>query len=307
MLSSAQGDLCTLCPRTCKVERSRTRGLCGTSATLRLARAALHQWEEPPLSGTNGSGTIFFSGCSLRCVFCQNHRISQGLDGQDITEDRLIEIMFELENQGAHNINFVTGTHFIPQIIRTVKLAQQQGLTLPIVWNTSGYETIESVRALSEVVDIWLWDAKYASTDLAMRFSHAADYPEKCFQALDVLVSEILQGEKPVYYGDLMAQGLIVRHLILPGHTHDSCEVLERLWELYGRYRFELALMNQYTPNEICRSDISSELSRTLESCEYERVLQYAYDLGFEQIWWQEEGTATESFIPAFDYTGVVK
>ena len=265
-LSQASYGSCALCPRRCGARRLEGRpGRCGMSAELRVARSALHLWEEPPISGEAGSGAIFFSGCPLRCVFCQNHEISSEGFGLPVTTARLAEMMLELQAQGALNINLVTPTHFAPHVYEAVSMARSAGLALPIVCNTSGYELAETVRALAGVVDVWLTDFKYA--DGAMR------------------------------------RGIIVRHLVLPGHADDSCAVLERVWDIAGNDA-DLSVMNQYTPNEACRR-AGGALSHGVSEEEYEIVLCRADDLGFERIWWQEGGTVSESFVPAFDATGV--
>lgn len=296
---------CALCPRVCGARRNAgARGVCGADAQVRIARAALHFWEEPPISGEAGSGAIFFSGCPLKCIFCQNHEISSGNFGQDITVRRLAKIMLELQDQGALNINLVTPSQFTPQIIEATRLAKASGLALPIVCNTSGYETVETVRLLAQVVDIWLTDYKYASAELAQDLSRAQDYPAVAHAALAEMVSSLRAhgGERYAEDGH-MTQGIIVRHLVLPSHEDDSYEVLRRVWELCGN-EVCLSVMNQYTPNEVCRKR-DDDLAYPLPVDEYERVLDYAYGLGFERVFWQEGGAVSESFIPAFDTTGV--
>lgn len=298
-------EACELCPRRCHARRADgARGVCGMSSELRVARSALHLWEEPPISGESGSGAIFFSGCPLRCVFCQNHEISSGGFGLSVSAPRLAEMMLELEGQGALNINLVTPLHFAPHVREAVGMARAAGLGLPIVCNTSGYERPEVVRALVDVVDVWLTDFKYASGSLAAELSSAPDYPEVAAASLAVMVESLRSaGGRALSEDGSMRRGIIVRHLVLPGHAGDSCAVLDRVWRIAGNDA-DLSIMNQYTPNEACRL-AGGDLSHGISEEEYEIVLCHADDLGFERIWWQEGGTVSESFVPAFDATGV--
>ena len=291
-------ETCELCPRQCHVRRADgIRGACGMSAELRL-------WEEPPISGEAGSGAIFFSGCPLRCVFCQNHEISSGGFGLPVSTARLAEMMLELEGQGALNINLVTPLHFAPHVHEAVQMARSAGLGLPIVCNTSGYERPGVVRALADVVDVWLTDFKYASSSLAGELSSAPDYPGVAAASLAVMTETLrTRGGRLLSRDGSMLRGIIVRHLVLPGHVDDSCAVLDRVWEITGNDA-DLSIMNQYTPNEACRR-AGGDLSHGISEEEYEVVLCHADDLGFERIWWQEGGTVSESFVPAFDATGV--
>lgn len=296
---------CELCPRRCKAPRARGRaGFCGMTAELRVARSALHFWEEPPISGEAGSGAIFFSACTLRCVFCQNAEISSGNFGHDVSVARLAQMMLELQGQGALNINLVTPGHFAPQVVEAVGMARAAGLAIPIVCNTGGYETVQTVDLLSRVVDIWLTDFKYASGALAGELSRAADYPEVAAKALVRMVESVRAHGGPASADDgHMLRGTIVRHLVLPGHADDSMAVLDRVWELAGN-EVDLSVMNQYTPNAACR-ERAGDLARAVTNEEYEAVLDHADDLGFERMWWQQGGTVSESFVPAFDATGV--
>lgn len=296
---------CALCPRACTALRNAgRRGICGANNQLRIARAALHFWEEPPISGEAGSGAIFFSGCPLKCIFCQNADISAGNFGQNISVRRLAQIMLELQEQGALNINLVTPSQFTPQILDAVGLAREAGLVLPIVCNTSGYETVDTVRLLACVVDIWLTDFKYADGELAFDLSSAANYPEVAEAALAEMLTSLRRcGGEHIDETGRMTRGIIVRHLVLPSHSDDSCAVLKRVWDLCGN-EVSLSVMNQYTPNEACRAR-EDDLAYPLPVDEYDRVLDYAYELGFERLFWQEGGAVSESFIPAFDTTGV--
>lgn len=305
VLSREAFDACGLCPRRCGARRSAgAAGLCGATAELRIARAALHFWEEPPISGVAGSGAIFFTGCPLRCIFCQNHNISQEGFGHKISVRRLAKIMLELEDQGALNINLVTPFHFAPQVHEALGLAKAAGLHIPIVANTSGYELSGLVDALADDIDIWLADFKYADPALAGRLSGARDYPAVAEEALAHMHASVeAKGGRKEGEDGRMLQGIIVRHLVLPGQATDSCAVLDRVWELCGN-DVDLSVMNQYTPNERCRK-MEGPLSHALTDEEYERVLDHADDLGFERLWWQQGGTVSESFVPAFDATGV--
>ena len=298
-------DACTLCPRACEAARNAgVRGICGANAHLRVARAALHFWEEPPISGEAGSGAIFFSGCPLKCVFCQNREISAGNFGHEVTVARLAQIMLELQDQGALNINLVTPLHFAPQVREAVLEARASGLAIPTVCNTSGYEMVETVRLMSDVIDVWLTDFKYASDSLGRALSHVPDYPAVAARALAEMKARI-DGRGGVRFDGegIMQQGIIVRHLVLPGHAGDSCAVLDRIWETAGDV--PISVMNQYTPNARMRAE-GGELTRAVTDEEYERVLDHADALGFTTMYWQEGGAVDESFTPAFDTTGVL-
>ena len=296
---------CALCPRRCHADRAAGgRGVCGADGTLRVARAALHMWEEPPISGEAGSGTIFFSGCSLKCVFCQNHEISTGNFGLEIEPERLVQIMLELQEQGALNINLVTATHYAHLLPWAIGRAREEGLSIPIVYNTSGYELEGAVHELGDLVDVWLTDFQYASSDLAASLSNVRDYPDVARRGLAQMCREIDRRGGIVYdENSTMLQGMIVRHLVLPGHADDSCRVLDAVWDVAGDV--PISVMNQYTPNEAMRA-AGGGLARAVTDEEYERVLDHADDLGFTTMFWQEGGAVDESFTPAFDTTGVL-
>lgn len=303
MKNDNQLESCTLCPRRCGVNRLQGQaGYCGETAKIKLARAALHMWEEPCVSGEKGSGAVFFSGCSLRCVFCQNHEIAVGDCGLYVTVERLAEIFLELQAQGAANLNLVTAAHYVPEILAALDLAKGQGFQLPVVYNSSGYESVETLRMLDGYVDVYLPDFKYMEPELAGKFSRAPDYPERAKAA----IREMVRQSGPCAFDEAgyIKKGTIVRHLILPGHTKNSRKVLEYLHETYGTQIF-ISIMNQYTP--VVHSEAYPELNRRVTQREYEKVLQMAMDLNIENGFFQEGGTAEESFIPAFDYEGVQK
>lgn len=293
---------CRLCPRHCGTGRlSGERGRCGVSAVLKVARAALHMWEEPCISGTQGSGTVFFSGCPLHCVYCQNRMISGGQAGKEISVERLAEIFLELQGKGAQNINLVTPTHYIPQILDALRTAKAKGLILPVVFNCGGYETPEALRLMEGSADIYLTDFKYMESVTAGKYSFAPDYPERAKEALDEMVRQCPQ---PVFSDDgMMKKGVIVRHLLLPGRVAEAKAVVRYVHERYGDQVY-LSLMNQYTPFEELRGKYP-EICRKATAREYGALVDYALELGVERGFIQEGETAGESFIPAFDYEGV--
>lgn len=294
---------CSLCPRNCHVDRTAGKtGYCGMDQKVKIARAALHMWEEPCISGTRGSGAVFFTGCNLRCCFCQNREIAIGDSGLEITEERLAEIFLELQEKDAANINLVTGTHYIPQIIAALDCAKKHGLNIPVIYNCGGYENTEILKLLDGYVDIYLPDYKYAESELAVKFSHANDYPERAMEAVNEMVR---QTGMPQFDAEgYMKRGTIVRHLILPGHTRNSKKVLKLLHETFGKQIY-ISIMNQYTP--VFEQKEYTELNRCVTRREYEKVLDYAFELGIENGFFQDGETARESFIPAFDYEGVRK
>lgn len=294
---------CTLCPRMCHVDRSAgQRGFCGMGDVIYGARAALHMWEEPCISGQKGSGAVFFSGCTLRCVFCQNYQIADGSCGKPISTERLTEIFLELQEQGAANINLVTACHFTPMVAEALEHAKEQGLCIPIVYNSSGYERVETLRQLEAAVDVWLPDFKYMDAQLGRKYSSAADYPEVAKRAIKEMVRQA--GACQFDADGYIQKGVIVRHLILPGHIKNSKQVLQYLYETYGNQIF-ISVMNQYTPMPFVE-DIEP-LNRRVTKREYERVLDFAIELGIEQGYFQDGKTAKDSFIPLFNYEGISK
>lgn len=294
-------EKCSLCPRMCGTDRAAgQKGFCGGGNLVRVARAALHYWEEPCISGESGSGTVFFSGCTMRCVFCQNKEISRGEAGKEITVDRLAEIYLELAAKGANNINLVTPMHYAPQITAALDIARKNGLTLPIVWNTGGWERRESVAAVRDYADIWLSDFKYFDSSLGESLSKAPNYFSVAAAALDQMVKQTCE---PVFdQNGIMRRGVIVRHLMLPGHLDDTKNVLRFLYENYGDSIW-ISIMNQYTP--MCSDPRFPELSRTVSDEEYNEAIDFACELGIENAFVQEGGTVGESFIPPFDLSGV--
>lgn len=294
---------CELCPRRCNVDRTKAVGYCHVGAEPLAARAALHMWEEPCISGGEGSGTVFFCGCTLGCVYCQNSEISRTrVTGKAITAERLAQIFVDLQSQGANNINLVTPTMFQPHIISAVSIARGLGLTLPVLYNTSGYELPERISELAGTVDIWLPDFKYLSHELAKCYSFAADYPEYARAALSKMV-ELCPTASYDERG-IMRRGVIVRHLLLPGQLAESMRVVEYL---YSEYQNDIcySLMNQYTPTSGLDHAKYPELSRRVTTYEYNKLVDYALSLGITNAYIQEGGAVGESFIPTFDLRGI--
>ena len=284
----------------CMADREITTGYCGVKNTLRVARAALHFWEEPCISGDEGSGAVFFTGCNLRCVFCQNFQIARAEQGKEITVERLSEIFLELQAQKANNINLVTATHYVPQVVCALKRAKEQGLNIPVVYNCGGYESVETLKMLEGLVDIYLPDFKYVDTERAKRYSRAENYPEVAKTAL----AEMVRQQPEAQFDDrgMMKKGVIVRHLMLPGGIKDSKAVVKYLYETYGDQIY-ISLMNQYTP--LPHVEEYPEINRKVKKFEYDRLVDYAISLGVENGFIQEGETAEESFIPAFTNEGV--
>ena len=288
---------CNICPRSCGADREKETGYCGVPWEFKIARAAKHLWEEPPISGTKGSGTVFFSGCSLGCAYCQNYAISHGGEGKIISEERLREIFDELISSGVHNINLVSPTHYVP---RLKKVLTDYKSKVPVVYNSSGYEKVGSLKSLEGLVDIYLPDLKYVRSDKAKRYSDAEDYFTYASEALIEMKRQC--GENIFDENGIMQKGMIVRHLILPKNTNGSLEVLRWIYDNLGKDT-AISLMAQYTP---CgKLENISELQRKITRREYEKVVNYALELGFKNIFTQDNTAATEDFIPDFDLTGV--
>lgn len=290
----------------CKINReNKKNGICGVTSQLKVARAALHFWEETCISGTRGSGAVFFSGCALHCVFCQNQMIANGSAGKVIEKERLVEIFLELQEQGANNINLVTPGQYIPHIVWSVEQARNQGLQIPIVYNTSSYENVDSLKQLEGIVDIYLPDFKYWSPEIAAKYSHAPDYPEVAKAAIAEMVR---QQPRPEFFEeqdeglDIIKKGVIVRQLLLPGQLKDAKQIVKYLYETYGNQIY-LSLMSQFTPLPHVKD--YPELNRRVSARTYERYVDYAISLGVENGFIQEGDVAEESFIPEFDGQGV--
>lgn len=292
---------CLLCPRKCGINRRTGQtGVCGVSSEIMVARAALHYWEEPCISGKRGSGAVFFSGCSLHCVFCQNREISDGKAGKVISKERLSDIFMELADKGANNINLVTPGQYIPDIVWAVNDAKSRGMKLPIIYNTSGYENVTELKLLEGIVDVYLPDFKYMDSTLSARYSRAKDYPSVAKQAL----SEMVRQQPDVVIDDatgLIQKGVIVRQLLLPGHVNDAKAVLKYLYDTYHDHVY-ISMMSQFTP--IALNDYP-EINRTVTRREYERLVDYALEIGITNAFIQEGDVAKDSFIPAFDCEGV--
>ena len=297
-----QMDRCRLCPRGCGADRAHgKKGVCGVTDEIRLGRAALHMWEEPCISGNQGSGTVFFSGCSLGCVYCQNRQLSEADAGKTVSAARLSEIYLELQEIGAANINLVTASHYIPQVADSLASARKNGLKIPAVFNCSGYELPESLKLLEGIIDIYLTDFKYMDSGAALRYSRAEDYPERAKKALAEMVRQ--QPEPKFDSRGMMKKGVIVRHLLLPGMVENGRRTVRYVYETYGDHVF-LSLMNQYTPFKRLEKDYP-ELCRKVTKREYDALVEYAINLGVVNGFIQEGETAEESFIPDFDGEGV--
>ena len=291
---------CNLCPRNCLIDRSKTLGYCKATDKVKVARSALHYFEEPSISGNNGSGTIFFSNCNLKCCYCQNKEISTDGFGKEITIERLSEMMLELEEKHANNINLVTPTHYVPSIIEAIKLARSKGLSIPIVYNTSGYESVETLKLLDGYIDIYLTDFKYFDNKLGKDLSKCSNYFEVISKALDEMYRQT--GKNKFNKNGLMTKGIIVRCLVLPTKSDDAKKIIDYLYKKY-QDNIYLSIMNQYTPVNYIKD--YPFLNKTISEDEYNDVIEYAIDLGIKNAYMQEGGTCSESFIPSFDLEGV--
>ena len=289
---------CILCPRRCGADRTTERGFCGAGDEIRVARAALHEWEEPPLVGERGSGTVFFSGCALRCEYCQNAEISHGCVGKTVSPERLYDIFFELKNAGAANINLVTADHYLPQTAPVAKRARADGLGIPFVLNTSSYLSENQLEIASEFTDVYLADFKYSSPERAMKYSLAPDYPKVAKDAIDAMYE---QTGAPVVEGGLIKRGVIVRVLVLPGGVIDAKACIRYLYKRYGDGVF-ISVMGQYVP---VGGLVHRELQKKLTPASYRSVTRYARSLGITRGFIQDEGADDSAFIPEFDLRGV--
>lgn len=290
---------CKLCPRNCGINRYQRKGFCGGNDKVKIARASLHYYEEPSISGDFGSGTIFFSGCNLKCIYCQNKEISTNNFGIEVSIKRLSEIMLELQEKGAHNINLVTPSHYIPQIIKAIKKAKQNGLQIPIVYNTSGYEKKESIQLLKGYIDIYLPDFKYFNEEAAIKYSKAPNYQQYAKEAIKEMVNQV--GSCVFSNDGLLKKGVIVRHLMLPTLKEDTKQILKYLYENF-RDDIYISIMNQYTPPKEIKVQ---ELKTPIANNDYNEIIEYALDLGITNAYCQMDGTISESFIPEFNLEGV--
>jgi len=295
---------CDICPRFCPVDRQVRPGYCGALALPQVARAALHHWEEPPISGSRGSGAVFFSGCNLRCVFCQNFDISATTKGKICDEKALCSLFLNLQAQGAHNINLVTPTPHTPVLIEALRLAKEKGLDLPILWNTNGYERVETLCSLEGLVDLYLPDLKYVSSALSQKYSGAADYFSVASKAIEEMWRQC--GPLQLNAEGIAQRGVIVRHLVLPGSIDEARRVIDHLYSAYGS-RVTLSLMRQYTPmhRALTEPEKFPFLARRVTTREYNRAVDYALAKGMTQLFIQKSGAAAADFTPAFDGTGV--
>ena len=293
---------CNLCPRKCLIDRSKTLGYCKASDKVKVARSALHYFEEPSISGTNGSGTIFFSNCNLKCCYCQNKEISTDGFVKEVSIERLAMMMLELEERGANNINLVTPTHYVPSIIEAIKIAKSKGLSIPIVYNTSGYESVETLKLLDGYIDIYLTDFKYFDDKLGKDLSKCPNYFEVASKALDEMYRQT--GKNKFNDNGLMTKGIIVRCLVLPTKSDDTKKIINYLYKKY-QDNIYLSIMNQYTPVNYIKE--YPFLNKTVSEDEYNDIIDYAIDLGIKNAYMQEGGTCSESFIPSFDLEGVIE
>lgn len=290
-------DACRLCPRQCGADRNAGEyGFCRQTSVMRAGRAALHFWEEPCICGEEGSGAVFFSGCSLRCCYCQNFELSRENQGTEVSEEKLAEIFMRLQIEGANNINLVTAEHFAPQIRQSILLAKEKGLSIPVMLNSSGYVSLHCLEILKDVIDIYLVDFKYMDASLSHKYSMAEDYPETTKKAL-AKMAELAPGAVFDERG-ILKKGVIVRHLCLPGHSEDSKRVLAYVYQTYGK-NILMSIMRQYTP--VNKNKEYPNLNRTLFEKEYEDILDYCLDIGIEEAFIQEGESASESFIPKFE------
>lgn len=294
-------EKCILCPRKCGINRNKEeKGFCGQTSVLKVGRASLHLWEEPCISGEKGSGTIFFSGCSLHCCYCQNFNLSRGEEGVVTDTENLSRIFINLQDDGAHNINLVTSEHFAPHIKAAVKNARKRGLIIPIVLNSSGYVSLETLDYLQDVIDIYLVDFKYINPELAKKYSVAEDYPDVAKKALEKMYK--LAGTPVFNNHGILQKGVVVRHLCLPKCSDDSKAVIRYVYDKY-KENVLLSIMSQYTPFGNCRK--YPELTRKLTTEEYDEILDFCLEIGIENAFIQEGEAASESFIPVFDGKGV--
>lgn len=286
-------ELCNLCPRECNVDRSKTLGFCKRDEKMRIAKIMKHHWEEPPISGSLGSGTVFFSGCPLRCVYCQNCQISRTNNGKIFTKEELIEKLWSIKDK-VHNINLVTGTHEVNNLIPVLESLKIDNYPLPILWNTSSYEKVDTLKRLSGLIDIYLADFKYMDSNLSKRYSSALDYPEVAKEAFKEMFHQV---GTFIIDGEIMKKGIIARHLVLPTNVEDSLDIVDYLFENFGN-KIIYSLMGQYSPGNRVKN--FPEINKKVTKEEYDRLVNYSWALGLENVFIQDLKSATEDFIPDF-------
>ncbi|WP_035149923.1 radical SAM protein [Clostridium tetanomorphum] len=292
---------CELCPRNCRVNRLNNElGFCKSGKNILIALASLHHWEEPCISGTNGSGTIFFSNCNLNCVFCQNHQISQESVGKEISIEKLSQIFLTQQNKGAHNINLVTPSHYVPQIIDALKIAKKTGLKIPIVYNTNSYENLSTIKALNGYIDVYLPDLKYYNNTYSEKYSGVKNYFQYASKAIEEMVKQV--GSPNFNKDGIMTKGVIIRHMMLPGLLFDSKKIIDYIYTTFKDSVY-ISIMNQYTP--LNKSINYPEINKPVNPKHYDTFIDYCLSLGIKNAFIQEEGTVKESFIPKFDLKGI--
>ncbi|NRZ95534.1 putative pyruvate formate lyase activating enzyme [Clostridium tetanomorphum] len=292
---------CELCPRNCRVNRLNNElGFCKSGKNILIALASLHHWEEPCISGTNGSGTIFFSNCNLNCVFCQNHQISQESVGKEISIEKLSQIFLTQQNKGAHNINLVTPSHYVPQIIDALKIAKKTGLKIPIVYNTNSYENLSTIKALNGYIDVYLPDLKYYNNTYSEKYSGVKNYFQYASKAIEEMVKQV--GSPKFNKDGIMTKGVIIRHMMLPGLLFDSKKIIDYIYTTFKDSVY-ISIMNQYTP--LNKSINYPEINKPVNPKHYDTFIDYCLSLGIKNAFIQEEGTVKESFIPKFDLKGI--
>ena len=292
---------CTLCIRNCNVNRNNgSRGVCNSTNSIRIARAALHFWEEPCISGEKGSGTVFFSNCNLKCVFCQNYKISSEGFGTEITIDRLSEIFLELQDKGANNINLVTPTHFVPQIIEALKIAKNKGLNLPIIYNTNSIDSLDTIKALNGYIDVYLPDFKYFDDKYSLKYSKIKGYSNNVIEIIEEMVKQV--GSPKFNKDGIIIKGVIVRHLLLPGLLFDSKKIIDAIYKKFEDSVY-ISLMNQYTP--MYNAKMYPEINKSINEKTYDSLINYALSIGVKNGFIQESGTSSEEFVPNFNNEGV--
>ncbi|MDP4177401.1 MAG: radical SAM protein [Bacillota bacterium] len=293
---------CKLCPRNCNINRLNDEyGFCRSGKNVKLAKVSLHHWEEPCISGSKGSGTVFFSNCNLKCVFCQNHNISQENTGAEVSIERLSKIFLEQQNHGAHNINLVTPTHYVPQIIEAIKLSKENGLNIPLLYNSNGYENMETIKALNGYIDVYLPDLKYFDDKYAVKYSFANDYFNKASKAITEMVKQT--GECIFNSEGVIQKGVIIRHMMIPGLLFDSKKIIDFIYNTFGDTVY-VSIMNQYTP--MFNAENYPEINKPVNSKHYESFIDYASSIGIKNGFIQESEASSKSFIPEFDLSGVL-